>query len=68
MNKHMAKTIKLSLCTFQNGTFDFMVMDAETGEEICFSGKKKLTDKELDLINGIAPACVWTTYTTDQEF
>jgi hypothetical protein len=64
----MARTIKLSLCTFQNGTFDVMVKDGETDEEICFSGEKKLTDKELDMVNSIAPACVWTTYTTDQEF
>jgi hypothetical protein len=39
-----------------------MVVDKATGEELRFSGEKKLTDQELEMVNRIAPACVWTGY------
>jgi hypothetical protein len=58
----VATEINLSLYTYQNGTFDVMVVDKATGEELRFSGEKKLTDQELEMVNRIAPACVWTGY------
>jgi hypothetical protein len=54
--------INISICTYNNGTFDVMFVNRETKEELCFSGKKKLTEEEFDLANKIAPACVWTRY------
>lgn len=58
----MATEISMSFCTYQGGGFDVMVKDKATGEEVCFSGEQKLTEQELEMVNRIAPACVWTSY------
>lgn len=57
-----AGEIRMSICTYQGGTFDVMIQDAASGRGLCLSGSRVVTEDELDLINEIAPACVWTTY------
>ncbi len=54
------KHFKFSICTFNNGEFDIMILDPETLQEIIFSGKKELSEEELQMTLDIAPACVWT--------
>jgi hypothetical protein len=53
----------MAICTFQSGDFDVMIKDKETGREIFLSGNQKITKDQLDFINDVAPACVWTDYT-----
>lgn len=57
-----ARRIKMSFCTYSDGLFEVMIHDVASGSELYFSGRKKITDDELHLINAIAPACVWTEY------
>lgn len=54
--------LTMSICTFNNGTFDVIFRDKATGEEVTFSGKQEVKGKQFDFINRIAPACVWTDY------
>lgn len=54
--------LKLSVCSFMNGDFDVMIKDPETGQELTLSGHQKISDEDLDLVNKLAPACVWTNY------
>lgn len=58
---------EMSICTYQSGDFDVMLRDATSGEEVVFSGNKKLTDDEFDMVGRIAPACVWTPYESKDE-
>ena len=58
----MTKVIEISICPFNNGTFDVMFRDKATGKELVFSGTRKLTDEELGFVAEIAPPCVWTEY------
>ena len=58
----MTREIALSFCTYNNGTFDVMVKDVATGQEVTFSGEQKLSPEEFALVDDIAPACVWTRY------
>lgn len=55
-------TLHISICPFQNGEFDVIFRDRATGQELTFSGTRKLTDEQLDFANRIAPSCVWTEY------
>ena len=54
--------IRISICTFQNGSFDVMFRDVATGREITFTGQRKLNEEEFEFADEIAPACVWTEY------
>jgi hypothetical protein len=64
----MGRKITLSICTYNDGLFEVIINDKETGEGITFSGNKKIDNEQLAFINRIAPACVWTTYKrTTQE-
>lgn len=64
----MAQEIAFSICTFNDGKFDVMVKEVSTGREIILSGERKVSDDDLELINRIAPACVWTKYKTETTF
>ena len=61
----MSGKISMSICTYQSGDFDVMIRDQETGHEVTLSGNQKVEDEDFELINAIAPACVWTKYTRD---
>lgn len=52
----------MSICTYNDGLFEVMIVDEETRQEIRLEGNRKLTDEEFDLIQKVAPACVWTPY------
>jgi hypothetical protein len=52
----------MSVCTYSDGLFQVMIVDEDTGQEIHFEGNKELTDEEFEMINKVAPACVWTPY------
>jgi len=54
--------LSISICTFDDGTFDVIFRNKKTGEELTFSGAQKLSPKKFDFANQIAPACVWTDY------
>ena len=54
--------IKLSFCTFQGGGFEVLVVDADTGEEVTLSGDAKVPIEDFEILDRIAPACVFTTY------
>lgn len=58
----MKNKIKLSVCTFENGDFDVIIIDAETHEEVTLSGNQKLNEDDSEIVNKLAPACVYTTY------
>lgn len=64
----MNPRLTISVCTFQSGDFDVMLIDEETGEQVCFSGNQKITDEQLDIVNRLAPACVWTTYCPSEQY
>lgn len=64
----MNPRLTISVCTYQSGDFDVMLIDKETKEEVCFSGNQKITDKQLDIVNRLAPACVWTTYYPSEQY
>jgi len=61
------KRIKMSICTYQDGLFQVMIVDEATGKEIHLEGHRELTRDEFEFVNDIAPACVWTTYTQTKE-
>lgn len=54
--------IKLSMCSFQNGSFDLFITDAQTGEEVCITGDRTFTDEEHEFFCRLMPSCVFTTY------
>jgi hypothetical protein len=54
--------LKISLCEFQDGTFEIYVIDRETGEEVCVRGVQKFTDKERAILERLMPPCVFTNY------
>jgi hypothetical protein len=58
----MGRRIELSICTYQSGDFDVMIVDKATGKELTLSGNHKLSADEFDFVGRIAPACVWTEY------
>lgn len=57
--------MKISVCTYQSGDFDVIIKD-ENDREVTLSGCQKLTDEEFELVNALAPACVFTRYTTEE--
>lgn len=56
------RRIELSICTYEGGGFDVMIVDKASGRELCFSGKQTLSNDDFSLAHDIAPACVWTEY------
>lgn len=56
----------MSMCEFQDGTYEFYLQDRETGEEVCLSGNRKLTDEERRVLEKIAPPCVFARYTREK--
>lgn len=54
--------IDISICLFQNGTFDVIFRDRSTHDEITLSGSHKLTDEQKEFAYRVAPACVYTKY------
>ncbi len=58
----MSKEIAISICTFNDGTFDVMIQDPETSREITLSGAQEINQEDHSFILEIAPACVWTKY------
>lgn len=54
--------VSISVCTYQNGDFDVIIEDPDTGREVTLSGIQKMDDHDLLLLNDVAPACVMTTY------
>ena len=58
----MKTEIAMSICTYKDGKFEVMISDQETGKEITLEGKQDISEEVFDLINKIAPACVWTRY------
>lgn len=57
--------MKISVCTYQSGDFDVMIKDA-SGNEVCLSGHQEITEEEFEVVNRLAPACVFTKYETNQ--
>ena len=53
--------MKMSICTYQDGSFEVMIKNDE-GEEVMLCGEQKLTPEEFEIVDKIAPACVWTKY------
>jgi hypothetical protein len=58
--------IKLSICAFSNCEVDVMIRDSK-GRELIISATRTFTDEEMDMINEIAPACVWTPYVLEDK-
>ena len=56
------KRLLISVCTFKNGTFDVILQDRETGEEVTLSGERQFDEKEFQFLDRVAPACVFTKY------
>jgi hypothetical protein len=51
----------ISVCTYQSGDFEVILQDGR-GNEVMLSGNQKLTPEEFEVINELAPACVFTKY------
>lgn len=51
----------ISICTYQSGDFEVILKDGK-GNEVTLSGNQKLTPEEFEMINELAPACVFTQY------
>lgn len=54
--------MKISVCPYVNGDFEVMIIDDETGYEVCLSGSQEISSEDLDILTKLAPACVWTSY------
>lgn len=65
----MSKTqrLRISVCTYNNGTFDVIVGDPDTDEEVTLSGNQRVTDEEFELLDRLAPACVFTDYAREEK-
>lgn len=57
--------MSISVCTYQGGDFDVMIKDG-VGGYVCLSGKNNLTKEEFEILDRLAPACVFTKYKTEQ--
>jgi len=53
--------MKISVCTYSSGDFEVIIKD-ENDREVTLSGNQKLTPEEFELVNELAPACVFTRY------
>ena len=58
----MTQRLSISVCTYQNGDFEVILQDPDTHEEITLSGNQKVEGDDFDLIQKLAPACVFTRY------
>ncbi len=56
----------MSICLFNDNSFEITFRDKETFKEIIFTGDKKCNREEIEFANRIAPACVYTYYTEDE--
>ena len=54
--------ISISICPFEGGDVDVIIKDRKSGEEICFTSTRKLSDAEFEFVNRVAPSCVFTPY------
>jgi hypothetical protein len=54
--------IRLSLCEFQDGTFELYIIDPSTREEIQIGGRRVFTDAQREMLFRLMPPCVFTTY------
>lgn len=57
--------MKISICTYKNGDFEVILKD-ENDREVTLSGIQALSDEEFELINDLAPACVFTRYVREE--
>lgn len=62
----MLDKLTMSICTYKDGLFEVILKHTETGREIVFTGNQKLSEEDFDLVQEIAPACVWTKYLKDE--
>lgn len=62
MGSERMTKLDISIVTYNDGKFDVIFCDSDSGEEITFSGEQKIGSDDFDFINRIAPACVFTKY------
>lgn len=58
----MGQILAISLCRYQNGSFDLFIGDPEGDGAICISGTQEFTAAEIDFADRVMPACVMTNY------
>lgn len=58
----MKQQIKLSLCEFQDGTFELYIEDVQGGGRIQLDGVSKLTPHQREVLERLMPSCVMTRY------
>lgn len=58
--------MKISVCTYKSGDFEVILKD-EDDNEITLSGNQKLSPEEFELVNRLAPACVFTRYVVEER-
>ena len=57
--------MRISVCTYSNDDFEVIIKD-DSDSEVTFHGCQRLTDEEFDLVNELAPACVFTRYVQEK--
>lgn len=62
MTNPSGQRVTLSLCEFQDGTFELYIIDPKTRQEIQITGARAFTAHERDMIARLMPGCVFTTY------
>jgi hypothetical protein len=58
----VTQKLTVSLCEFQDGTFELYIIDGNTREEIQIEGRRTFTDQQREMLLRLMPPCVWTTY------
>ena len=58
----MAIVMKISVVPYNDGMFDVILVDVETNREVVLSGTQEISGEEFELLNKLAPSCVWTKY------
>lgn len=58
----MTTRMSISVCPFVGGDFDVIIRDDDTGREVTLTGQHRLMDEEFEVVNKLAPSCVFTTY------
>lgn len=53
--------MKISVCTYEDGEFEVILKD-ENDREVTLYGNQVLSAEEFQLVNELAPACVFTRY------
>lgn len=54
--------MEISVIPYTDDKFEVIIRDPGTGEEVALCGRQTLTQEQLDLLDRLAPACVWRTY------